>query len=237
MHLTNTPTDPRYQQLAPGESGKGAAGSALDGRHSPYGLAIRQAAEQHGVEPQLVEAMIGVESAFDPRAVSRKGARGLMQLMPETAVALGVRNSFNPRQNIEGGVRYLRYLLDRYGGNLPLALAAYNAGPRGVEWHRGIPPYPETWLYVRRVMDLYRNAGGSSLINGGSGLPLGPRLGRPACGGCPLPTAWPTSLGSNYSGAVSQMGVNSQIVYRHADPTGTVTYTNIPPLGAGAPTR
>lgn len=210
VHFTNTPADPRYQQLAPGESGTESGRRALDARHNPYGPAIRQAAERHGVEPQLVEALIGVESAFDPWAVSRKGARGLMQLMPETAVALGVRNSFNPHQNIEGGVRYLRYLLDRYGRSLPLALAAYNAGPRVVEWYRGIPPYPETWLYIRRVIELYRKGGGPSLINGEITPPRE---------------------------VVSQLGVGSQMVYRYADPAGTVTYTNIPPLGAGAPAR
>ncbi len=107
--------------------------------------------------------MIRVESAFNPWAVSRKGAQGLMQLMPQTASSLGVRNAFNPRQNIEGGVRHLRGLIDRYGGNLPLALAAYNAGAQAVDWFRGIPPYRETQQYVRQILTLY-----------GTGSPTGP---------------------------------------------------------------
>lgn len=125
-----------------------------------YAVEILQAAERYGVEAKLVEAVIGVESAFDPWAVSPKGARGLMQLMPGTAFSLGVRNSFSPRQNIEGGVRHLRHLLDRYRGRLPLALAAFNAGAQAVDRYRGIPPYPETREYVRRVLRRYGGADG-----------------------------------------------------------------------------
>ena len=160
VHFTNAPTDPRYQRYS--EESRTASGWLRVPDHQPtrYGVEIRQAADRHGVEARLVAALIGVESAFDPWAVSRKGAQGLMQLMPQTAAALGVRNSFNPRQNIEGGVRYLRYLLDRYGGDLVLALAAYNAGPQVVEWYRGIPPYPETRQYVQRVLELYQDGGG-----------------------------------------------------------------------------
>ncbi len=105
------------------------------------------------MNPALVEAVIRIESAFNPWAVSRKGAQGLMQLMPRTASALGVRDSFNPRQNIEGGVRHLRYLLDRYPGNVPLALAAYNAGEGAVDSYGGIPPYTETQQYVQKVLE------------------------------------------------------------------------------------
>ena len=100
----------------------------------------------------LVKAVIRAESGFQPRAVSRKGARGLMQLMPETALLHGVRNIHEPSQNIEGGVQHLRMLLDRYGGNVPLALAAYNAGEQAVDQHGGIPPFPETRDYVWRVL-------------------------------------------------------------------------------------
>jgi len=99
-----------------------------------------------------VEAVIRVESGFKPGAVSPKGAQGLMQLMPATAAMLGVRNAFDPRENVEGGVRHLRYLIDRYAGNLPLVLAAYNAGEGAVAQYGGIPPYPETQQYVRKVM-------------------------------------------------------------------------------------
>jgi soluble lytic murein transglycosylase-like protein len=117
-----------------------------------YASDIREIASRHGVDPTLVESVIRAESAFNPTAVSRTGARGLMQLMPKTAVALGVRDSFNPRQNIDGGVRHLRYLLDRYPGNVALAIAAYNAGEAAVDAHRGIPPYAETQQYVQRVL-------------------------------------------------------------------------------------
>ena len=155
VHFTNAPTDSRYQWYT---EASGTASGWLrvpDSRQNGYALEILQAAERYGVEAKLVEAVIGVESAFNPWAVSRKGARGLMQLMPQTASLLGVRNSFSPGQNIEGGVRYLRHLLDRYRGNLPLALAAYNAGAQAVDRYRGIPPYPETHEYVQRVLRVY----------------------------------------------------------------------------------
>ena len=114
--------------------------------------------------------MIRAESAFNPTAVSRTGARGLMQLMPKTAVMLGVRDSFNPRENIDGGVRHLRYLLDRYPGNVSLAVAAYNAGEGAVDNYRGIPPYAETQQYVQRV--LQGGGGGGGVWTGGrSGIP------------------------------------------------------------------
>jgi soluble lytic murein transglycosylase-like protein len=102
----------------------------------------------------LVEAVVRTESAFDPTATSRKGAAGLMQLMPGTASALGVLDRFSPRENIRGGVRHLRYLLDRYPGQIAIALAAYNAGERAVDTHGGIPPYRETEQYVQRVLRL-----------------------------------------------------------------------------------
>jgi len=113
---------------------------------------IRQVARQHGLSAALVESVIRAESAFNPRAQSPKGAQGLMQLMPGTAASLGVRDAFDPRQNIDGGVRHLRALIDRYLGNVPLAVAAYNAGAGAVDVHRGIPPYPETQQYVQKVL-------------------------------------------------------------------------------------
>jgi soluble lytic murein transglycosylase-like protein len=118
-------------------------------------MQIRDAAERYGLSEQLVAAVIRVESGFNPRAVSPKGAQGLMQLMPGTASMLGVRNSFDPRENIDGGVRHLRSLIDRFSDNLALALAAYNAGERAVVQHGGIPPYPETQQYVTKVMSFY----------------------------------------------------------------------------------
>ena len=129
---------------------------------APYRDLIRAAAERHALAPELVESVIRVESNFEARAVSPKGARGLMQLMPATAAKLGVRNVFDARQNIEGGVRHLRHLVDRYGGNLALALAAYNAGVEAVGRYGGIPPYPETQAYVARVLRLRQRAGPSA---------------------------------------------------------------------------
>lgn len=116
---------------------------------------VEKSADQHQVDPKLVHAIIQVESGYNSRAVSRKGAEGLMQLIPATAERYGVQNTFNPKQNIEGGVTYLRYLLDLFKGNVPLTLAAYNAGENAVIKKGGIPPYAETVDYVQRVTDLY----------------------------------------------------------------------------------
>ncbi len=121
----------------------------------PYDHIIREKALKYGVDPKLIRAIIMVESGFNPRAVSRKGAKGLMQLMPETARRYGVRNIFDPEENIEAGVRHLRELIDRFG-DVRLAVAAYNAGPKAVERYRGIPPYPETRSFVRTVFSLYK---------------------------------------------------------------------------------
>jgi hypothetical protein len=113
---------------------------------------IREVAARHGLSPRLVAAIIEAESEFNPRAVSRRGARGLMQLMPATAQSLDVADSFDPLENIDGGVRHLRRLMDRFHGNLPLVLAAYNAGEGTVTSYGGIPPYPETRRYVRKIL-------------------------------------------------------------------------------------
>jgi len=155
LHFTNAPTDPRYKRM--GLSSGTAAGwlRVPGGDTSRYAAEIRDAAARYGVSERLVSAVIRVESAFNPRAVSRKGAQGLMQLMPATAAQLGVRNSFDPQENIDGGVRHLRGLIDRFSNSLPLALAAYNAGERAVTTYRGIPPYAETRDYVTRVLYLY----------------------------------------------------------------------------------
>ncbi len=115
---------------------------------------FREVEARFGLPSGLVEAVARVESGFDPCAVSPAGALGLMQLMPGTARALGVLDPFDPVQNVEAGARYLRQLLDRFGGDLQLALAAYNAGPGAVERYRGIPPYPETQAYVKKVLAL-----------------------------------------------------------------------------------
>ena len=123
----------------------------------PYANFIAESARVHGVAPELVASVIAVESNFNPNAVSWRSARGLMQLMPETAARLGVTRVFDPQQNIDAGTRYLKELLLRYNGDLALTLAAYNAGPDRVEQYRSVPPYRETRDYVRRVTKKFRS--------------------------------------------------------------------------------
>lgn len=123
-----------------------------------YDELIRQAADHYGVDFNLIKAVIHAESAFNSSAVSRKGARGLMQLMPGTARALGVRDSFDPRENVFGGTRYLKAMLERFDNDLQLSLAAYNAGPNLVD-RLGVPPYRETHDYIRRVTSLMKRYG------------------------------------------------------------------------------
>ena len=117
-----------------------------------YESIIQEAASMHGVDEDLVRAVIQTESGFDPKAESRVGAKGLMQMMPATAKRMGVEDPFDPRDNIMGGVKYLRLLLDKFKGNVPLALAGYNAGPRKVTRYKGIPPFKETRGYVKKVL-------------------------------------------------------------------------------------
>jgi soluble lytic murein transglycosylase-like protein len=161
LHFTNVPTDKGYQVMMhepatfTGRASITASGStgssfAVDSR--AFDPIIAEVAGRYQMDRALVKAVIKAESGFQPRAVSRAGARGLMQLMPQTALLHGVRNIHEPSQNIEGGVQHLRMLLDRYGGNVPLALAAYNAGEGAVDQHGGIPPFPETRDYVWRVL-------------------------------------------------------------------------------------
>lgn len=118
---------------------------------APFGKLIHDAAAKHGVDENLVKSVISAESNFNPRAVSRMQARGLMQLLPQTAARYSVLNIFDPAQNIDAGTHYLKDLLAQYGGNLPLALAAYNAGPLMVERYRGVPPFRETQSYVKKI--------------------------------------------------------------------------------------
>lgn len=152
VHLTNVPADPRYRSSigAPGPNRVGRAGPGRPA--AQYASDIEEIARRYAMSPALIEAVVRVESGFDPNAVSPKGASGLMQLMPQTAARLGVPDRFDPRANISGGVRHLRYLLDRFGGDVVMALAAYNAGEGAVDTHRGVPPYPETTRYVTRVL-------------------------------------------------------------------------------------
>jgi soluble lytic murein transglycosylase-like protein len=170
LHLTNEPCQPRYVRLAaaicsgpdaalarPPAAPAAAPTPPVAG--APFAREIEATAARHGVDPRLVAAVVRVESGGYPKAVSAKGARGLMQLMPARASALGVKDAFDPAANLDGGVRHLRDLLARYGGDLSLALAAYNAGEEAVRLHGGVPPYRETRDYVRKVLALYGSGG------------------------------------------------------------------------------
>ncbi|MDZ7338317.1 MAG: transglycosylase SLT domain-containing protein [candidate division KSB1 bacterium] len=139
------------QQVPPVQK-EPAPSQSVPGRISRYDAFIREACEQYSVPVHVVYAVIEQESAGNPHAVSAKKAKGLMQLMDHTARELGVRNVFDVRENIAAGVRYLRQMLDRFGGDLKRALAAYNAGPGAVERHNGVPPYAETQRFVERVL-------------------------------------------------------------------------------------
>lgn len=151
ISLTNVPSDAKYRRI-----------DAQPHRlHSPISErelepVISRYSRQHQLHPALIRAVIKAESDFDPMAVSRAGAVGLMQLMPQTAARMDVHDSYNPEDNIGGGTRYLRHLLDRFRGNLPLALAAYNAGEHVVDRYRSLPPIDETRQYVRKVLRYYR---------------------------------------------------------------------------------
>ena len=151
--FTNVPRDPLIQRLP-----RLPAGERARRLFQPL---IEAAAAGQGLDSRLLTAIIQVESAFNPGATSRQGAQGLMQLMPATATGYAVRDAYDPAENIRGGARYLRHLLDLFAGNLPLALAAYNAGEAAVQRFGGIPPFAETSEYVRRVQARYQALGGS----------------------------------------------------------------------------
>jgi soluble lytic murein transglycosylase len=151
ISLTNVPSDARYRKI---EVESARFHSVLSERElEPL---IKRHSFQQQLHPALIRAVIKAESNFDPRAVSRAGAIGLMQLMPQTAVRLDVRDMFDPDENVGGGTKYLRQLLDRFHGNLPLALAAYNAGENIVDRYQSLPPIDETRQYVRKVLRYYR---------------------------------------------------------------------------------
>jgi hypothetical protein len=168
VHYTNNPCHPLYRRLVPDacrppEPEPAAVGAPMVAAGTPvtgsFAREIEQTAGRYGVDHRLVQAVVQVESGGNPRAVSPKGARGLMQLMPARAEALGVRDSFDPGANLDGGVRHLRELLTRFSGDLTLALAAYNAGEDAVRLHNGVPPFPETQAYVRKVLAIYSPPG------------------------------------------------------------------------------
>ncbi len=160
-HYTNVPTDPHFRLLARPTRRPSPADARR--RAQRIDRLIMRAADQYDVDPAFIRAVIKVESDFDPTAISPAGARGLMQLMPPTAARFNVVNPFNPEQNIDGGVRYLAELLDRFDQNLPFALAAYHAGESAVDSARGIPPIPATQAYVRRVLSHYDRYRGPAL--------------------------------------------------------------------------
>ena len=156
IHLTDAPTDPRYRPFR--ITGSLGRANLVGRRMDVTGIQrhIQSAARTHGLDPALIRAVIQTESAFDPYAVSLAGAKGLMQLMPVTAREMEVGDVFDPAENIRGGSRYLRYLLDRYGGDLKRALAAYNIGPERVAFQGALPNVDETRQYVQQVMEHYR---------------------------------------------------------------------------------
>jgi soluble lytic murein transglycosylase-like protein len=155
VHFTDRPPHDRYQRISPPRGLIRYGPSQTQASPRTYDPLIVQASQVHGIPPALVKAVIAAESAFDPRAVSPKGAMGLMQLMPGTARELGVSKPFHAEENVHGGTRYLRALHDRYG-SWTTALAAYNAGPGAVDRYAGVPPFAETREYVRRVLSYYR---------------------------------------------------------------------------------
>jgi len=154
-HFTRDPRGDKRFQVVKGLQMSRPVPRFKEPKTRVYDDLIDSTARSRGLPPALVKAVIAAESAFDSRAVSHKGAQGLMQLMPDTAASLGVTNAFEPAQNVGGGARYLRLMIDRYG-DLGRALAAYNAGPTAVDRYGGIPPYRETRAYVERVLTYYR---------------------------------------------------------------------------------
>jgi soluble lytic murein transglycosylase-like protein len=162
IHFTNCPRDPKFKLYIReskedvGNDNHSSSFSYIKDSNQ-YDSLISELSKKYQVDFALIKAMIRAESGFNPFAVSRKGAKGLMQLMPETALRMNVSNSFNPRENIEGGVRYFKYLLSLFNDDLRLSLAAYNAGENVVGELRSIPPYRETVDYVKKVLSYYQS--------------------------------------------------------------------------------
>jgi soluble lytic murein transglycosylase-like protein len=200
--FTNAPTTPDYRLLQPGvlPSASRLTAASIDGL-------IEAFAAEHSIDSALIRAVIRAESNFNHRAVSRKGAQGLMQLMPATIGRLSVGDAFDPHENIGAGVRYLRQLLDQFQGDLTLALAAYNAGENAVLRYRGVPPYQETRDYVKKVLSQYRRTRGES-----SRIQVASAVSRAAESPPPPPPPPPPAL------------------YRAHEASGTILYSNIPAI-------
>lgn len=202
-HFTDAPPKSYYRRLPAFGLPHGT-----DLTRGPYADLIDAISAEHGVDPLLVKSIIRAESNFDRRAVSRKGAQGLMQLMPDTAFRYAVRNPFDPEDNIRGGVQYLRFLHETFPDQLSFVVAAYNAGENAVLRHGGIPPYAETREYVRRVLQHY--------VRGQDRLAV-------------------TSGGSRKNGQAppASNGATPEI-YRKVAPDGSIHFTNLPPLSRAA---
>lgn len=154
LHFTNAPTSSNYK-LFIREKPSMSSNSDVTDRTNRYDDLITEASKSHGVSFSLLKALIKIESDFNPRAISSAGAIGLMQIMPENIRALNIKDPFDPWENIMGGTRYLKQLIGRFNGKLPMALAAYNAGPNIVDRYKRIPPFKETENYVEKVMKYY----------------------------------------------------------------------------------
>jgi len=213
VNFTNTPSGKNYKK-AMSESRKKVVRVAKRQGHSTdadYHHIVHSKSQKYGMNPSLIKAVINAESSWNPYAVSRKGAQGLMQLMPATAAAMGVSNPFNPEENIGGGVRYLKYLLQRFSGNLTLALAAYNAGPKAVDKFGTVPPFQETRQYVRRVLSMYND----KLSTGFSDSPPEPNVRR-------VLSMYNDKLSTGFSDSPPEP------LYKVVFEDGTVLFTNTP---------
>jgi hypothetical protein len=228
VEATNIPEDPAAYRLAyPKRLGiviHSPGFKATPSTNAMYDDLIAAASAAHGVETALVRAVIQTESQFDARAVSSVGAQGLMQLMPATARRFGVADAFDPRQNVFGGVRYLRWLLDKFGGDVALASAGYNAGENAVVRYGGIPPYKETQGYVRKVVALLQAGGAAAPAGAGATVTMASYTpGGPAVGGQPSRVARPASK------AAARTESKPRFLYRWKDARGIVHMTETPP--------
>ena len=218
---------PKYRRAAfTRDSLSGERPSWLHDRYAPM---VAEASAQHAVPERLIWAVMSVESNFDHLAVSRRGAVGLMQLMPETAAVLGVRDAFDPYENINAGTRHLRAMLDRFARDVRLAVAAYNAGERAVLSFRGVPPYRETRNYVSRVMQLYRGGRDTGRVTAsatpGTGVSVAARPAPVSVAVRPTPTPVRRTPSRPADDNPQQYGSDVQ---RFIGVDGTVTYINVP---------